>query len=578
MSWLLAELRSVPTNPDTLRPAWSPPGGPLHVVDSDRFQIRAGGLAATCLRGTSIVEGEECGWIVLGMGFRHVDSSARLLAESEWSAILSSPRPDLTSLDGHFVIVRWSDTELECFSDQLGMRTLYIAERPGGGCVIATRQDWLAQRTGRRSVSLAALGGHWLLANPMASDALVEGVRRLGAGGYFRYRDDRMTLEERPWAPSSNEDREPVGILQHFLHPEGLGGRTLSLGLSGGLDSRVLLALLVAGGGPIATHVFGDESDPDVVVSRRIAKGEGLEQRHLDDTLPPQHECIAMLRDYVGWSAAIEPASAITKLRYYPRLEADGIAVVDGGLGEIARRQYLKRLLMGGRRALVEKDAAAVYEYVRHHRADIFNTDALAAMKAGAIDQLSRMLDAMPEVASIGAENFVDLMAVRTRFPYFAGLEQARTDATSLCYMPFAQPSFISAIFPRPEERRGGRLLRRIVRESAPQLRKYPLVKSGVPIPYAVPNLGAIAWSRVQKKLARAVRPSAEASLLDHMAEFVRDTASSQSVRMFEGYDHANVTSLVDRFYAGERGLALAVNWWLAFEVWRQGVSSNAGE
>jgi asparagine synthase (glutamine-hydrolysing) len=52
--------------------------------------------------------------------------------------------------------------------------------------------------------------------------------------------------------------------------------------LSGGYDSRLILALLLDAGVDPDLYVYGAEGDPDVVVAKEIARGEGLRLRHVD--------------------------------------------------------------------------------------------------------------------------------------------------------------------------------------------------------------------------------------------------------------------------------------------------------
>jgi len=52
--------------------------------------------------------------------------------------------------------------------------------------------------------------------------------------------------------------------------------------LSGGYDSRLILALLLDAGIDPGLYVYGTEHDPDVVVAKEIARGEGLRLRHVD--------------------------------------------------------------------------------------------------------------------------------------------------------------------------------------------------------------------------------------------------------------------------------------------------------
>ena len=52
--------------------------------------------------------------------------------------------------------------------------------------------------------------------------------------------------------------------------------------LSGGYDSRLILALLLDAGADPELYVYGAERDPDVRVAKEIARGQGLRLRHVD--------------------------------------------------------------------------------------------------------------------------------------------------------------------------------------------------------------------------------------------------------------------------------------------------------
>src|SRR5690606_31268523 len=116
--------------------------------------------------------------------------------------------------------------------------------------------------------------------NQFAARSLVEGVVRLGPGGSAVCARGAVDVREAAWEPGRPPAAppDPIGQLERLLHPALDAGAALSLGLSGGLDSRLLLALLVRGETPYRLHVFGPGEDPDVRVSRQIAAGLGLPQ------------------------------------------------------------------------------------------------------------------------------------------------------------------------------------------------------------------------------------------------------------------------------------------------------------
>ncbi|WP_321389585.1 hypothetical protein [Emcibacter sp.] len=69
-------------------------------------------------------------------------------------------------------------------------------------------------------------------------------------------------------------------------------GNNIDTALSGGYDSRLMLALLRKAGSQPKIHVYGADNDPDVVVAKTIAKGENLHLVHKNKAIstPPAPE------------------------------------------------------------------------------------------------------------------------------------------------------------------------------------------------------------------------------------------------------------------------------------------------
>jgi hypothetical protein len=543
-------------------------------VRSGELALRAGGPGTTCRHGSFSPEQASPfeGWLVLGLGIDATGASATLLDDRAWSERLAPREPRLDRVDGHYLIVRWKAGSVELRTDPLGMRTAHIT-RTDGGILFSTRLDWIARACGGLPIDYSSFGAHWLAYNSFLSHALLEGVRRLGAGGIARCDRSRIEIEESPWAPREGRELEnPIEILDSLLALRAPDG--ITLGLSGGLDSRVLLAVLLGGSHRFGLHLFGEPAQPDVAVAMRIAAGERLDILHLDEPVPRVDDLLPMLRDYVGSTAVVEPASAITKLRYYPRLAATGRIMIDGGMGEIARRQFGNRLLRRGRGAVMRRDAAGVAAELAQPRADIFEAGVDERMREGMIAEMREFLEGMPDPGEIGIENFIDLLAVRTRFPHVAGMEQGRVDGVLPNFMPYAQPSFIQSALQLPlVERRNGRLFRRIIAAEARSLTRYPLVKSQILYPYRFTTLPAWLWTHLRKMTGGVYHDQSITHFLELMREPALEMLHSEEVRSYGAYDMGKLGRIVEGYYAGDISQRAALDWWLAFETWRRGVS-----
>ncbi|NBC18049.1 MAG: hypothetical protein GVY18_12130, partial [Bacteroidetes bacterium] len=181
--------------------------------------VRAGGLADTC-RFFSIRADEEA--LVVGLGMQRAGSRSRPMDDSAWTKVLAAPDPGLEELDGHFVVLRWSDHRWQAWTDRLGVRTLYLAPWRDG-ILYSTRLDWLCRCTHRHALDLDAFGGHWLTFNQLTTDALVQDVERLGPNAHAHWDADAgLRRTETPWTPpfSDGDDGSSFeAALSAFVHP-----------------------------------------------------------------------------------------------------------------------------------------------------------------------------------------------------------------------------------------------------------------------------------------------------------------------------------------------------------------------
>ncbi|OLD78246.1 MAG: hypothetical protein AUI33_03705, partial [Ignavibacteria bacterium 13_1_40CM_2_61_4] len=382
----------------------------------------------------------------MGTGIKSGNGAASIMMMDDWRRVLSRQSFDPQSLDGHFVVLRWNGDCIECFTDQLGLRTLYFGKGAGGQC-ISTRLDWVARAIGQGGIDFASLGSGWLMLNQLSYASYVLGIDRLGPGGYASFRGGSLIRSSNaPWLPSfqPGDARDAVESLNALLECAVERRRTISLGLSSGLDSRLLLACLMsAHKGRFVTHTFGEPTDPDVRIATKIAQTLGLEHQYYNEPLPDTDTCISAMRSFVAQSTLVEPGSSFLRLRYFPKIREQCGLMIDGGFGEIARRQFLNRVVRRGRIALQSKDIPRLLTLMRLPRADIFSPEVMTKLEYGARQSLAEALEAMPPLSNIGVENFADLFSIRLRIPNYGGPGQARLDAEILNFMPLAQPSFL---------------------------------------------------------------------------------------------------------------------------------------
>jgi hypothetical protein len=545
---------------------------PLLQHQSSSLYIATGGIPQTCLFEHTNQTGQpgETGWVVVGLGIQKSDLSCRILDRGDWRKILTAEVPDLSALDGHYIALCWNGKQVECYSDHLGMRKIYFTPAEGG-IVFSTRLDWITKF--RNEFDFNEFGSQWLTFNHLSYESFIKGIHRLGPGGVAHCTPSRIEIKNKPFEINQIDQRISIDhILAAFLNPVHDQELTLSLGLSGGLDSRVLFGLLLSGTRPAFTlHLFGNPTEPDVMIAQRMAQKYGIEQIFFPESVSMEELNPDLMKEYVAKTSLALPVSSFTKLRFYSRLHQMKKIMIDGGMGEIGRRQFLNRLYFKASGKKISVKPKMIGRYIRMHHASIFVPEVEKIMEGGIESQLERALSEMPSIEDIGLENLIDLFIVRFRFPNYAGLDQSRFDEEIVNYMPFAQPSFIQAVFQMPQhERRNGKYYRTLIRSLDPLLTRYPLVKGTVTYPFVLPTLPGWLYTKVKSKAGFSYRNGTRDEFLHSMKSYIYDTVKSESVKSWSAYNYNNIVHLVDRYFSGEKTLSSDLDWFLTFELWRQ--------
>lgn len=549
---------------------------PLNKVNTDRLYLAAGGLPETCLLHST--DDSRQGLLILGLGIRTGSEGSEILTKEDWIRTTGAGK-FLPKIDGHFVVIRWADDGFEVQNDVLGIRTMYLVELAEDKVCFSTRLDWIARITGNGNLDEQAFSSHWLTFSQMSYACLLSGIHRLGPGGKFKAGSTRVAVAHTPWLPDESPDSKArlsdrIRSAVHLTPPPGMD---ISLGLSGGLDSRLVLSQMLTRSKPFNPHVFGFSDDPDRVIAKKITKDAGIPLRELNLPVPSPDQLLDALKDFVPETNLISPASTWLKIRHFSEIHASGQVLVDGANGEIGRRQFLNRLALSGKKSLRRPDPKAVFGFLRIYRAECFNVEFAKRMQKNTVDQIAEALSLLPEgnaFSEVG--NLVDLLAVRYRICNYGGLGQAYTDARVINFVPLSQPSFINLVFRTPlADRRNATLYRSVIARDCPSLTKYPMTKYGVLIPYRFPTIAAWVWARLKAKGGLAFTDPSASMVLYHLKPFVLDSLGSRSFAEYGPYDIKRIRSWADAFYAGDSSMADRLDWWLAFEIWRQSVSVN---
>ncbi len=541
------------------------------LVESESFFLIAGGHHQTIH--SQLDEDKQSGWVASGVGISNGEDP-KLYDSNDWDQAIGKGVSHLHQANGHFAVCSWNDQQVELYTDQLGMRNVFIHEAKDF-VLFSTRLDWIIKLVPKASINWKKFGSRWLAINQFSNGSFVNGIERISQGGHATIKPEGVTISSQRWNFSRKEvsSQSFLSTLSNFSTLPLKQGQPLSLGLSGGLDSRTLFAILLQqSNSNWATHTFGEANHPDLKTATLLNGFYDKEHYVFEEKVPEAKKIEELLPDFVGQTMLTSIPSHYVGFQAYRRIQEMKFAVIDGGFGEIARRRFMNSVLLRAKPALIKKDIPALASFLRLHRADIFTQECTHAMILGLEEELQEEIDAMPDIAEIGIENWLDLFTVRTRVPNAAGPEQARSDNELLNYMPFLQPDLIALALSLPvKERKNAQVFRSFIRRNAPKLQNASLIKGDYSYPYWMKDYTSAAWMRIKQKLGMKYESSQTIDFLMTMEEYVRDLHNSQSAKEYSAYDHKKIDQIIIGFYDQKnKDLAHQLNWWLAFEVFRR--------
>lgn len=515
------------------------------------------------------------GWVSCGIGITS-EASPKILQQEDWIKVFNENVDFHECLNGHFAVIKWNQQEIELYTDQLGMRNIFLHQ--GKDFVLfSTRLDWMLQLVEKTSINWKRFGSNWLSINPFSSSCFVEGIERLAQGGHAKISNSNVTIENKRWSPKAihSSKHSVADSLKAFTFAPMNSFSKTSLGLSGGLDSRVLFALLADQKKSVFDlYTFEVEGHPDSEYASFLNEFYGFKHEIIPLEKLSFDQVISELLGITSRTMLTSAIFHIDPLIGYRRLGQQNSITVDGGFGEIARRRYLKGLEFKGKKAVLNKSTTELLTFLSANKADIFSDEIVKEMKIGLAEELSEELEAMPSAKEIGIGNWLDIFSIRSRGQNLSGLNQELVDETLFHIMPFLQPDFLNILLSVPDkERINAKIYREIIHKHAPELSKVPLVKGDDVYPYWMKDISSLAWIKTKQKLGIGYKNTHNIELVLSLKEYIQDTFASAEVIQQPFYDKPKIDFLINNFFNEEEySLTTQIGWLVSFEAFRKQV------
>ena len=575
MSWIIGTIsKSETLNPDLKKQIQSLIPEHIHAFDSAKLLIYSGGIQETCFNGSDA----ETVWFCNGFGIDiSNDSHYKIASQTDWHKRISEK--DFSGLNGHYLTLRYSDNTLEFRNDEIGLRSVYIYELQDN-YVFSTRLDWLTRLIPSPEIDYTVFASHLLSMNPLSYKCFIKDVVKLGPNEKITISSGVITTKRKDYTIFGNTEKNfnrLEHILSNFTSLMSDSGLKVSLGLSGGMDSRLLLGLLLnSNKGKFSAHTFGEQHNPDVYIPVDMSRKLGFNHQVLYKEFESIDDPLNEARDFVYHTQMRSVPSVLRNQLYFKKLYSQGFSMIDGGMGDLMRRAVANRIILDGRNHFKDNNFSEIAMMFRKPiPLSMFNPDVKNQLLNSVKECMISESGNLPDLSEGNYGDWFDVMRVKYLMPNSASLFQAHMDSILPNFMPYLQPVFLREVFAFTEkDRNDSKLSRKIVKRNYPLLSKFTQGRYGTNVPYGSGLYKGYIYAKIQHLKGKLYVDNRSADFLNTISGYIEDKVNSESVKNNSLYDYKTICSWYEKFLSGDRAQAANLEKWLMIEFWQELINS----
>ncbi len=545
-----------------------------HFVDEDLCLVYSDSINAS--HNLDSKEKKKINFFVSGLGILPGEER-QILEKNHWEEKFLNEF--CFDIDGHFASVSFNRDKVSLITDQLGLRDIYYTVTNSNQIIFSTRIDLLLQFKSTE-IDFETFGSRWTLFNQISPKSIFKGISRLTSGNVLTIdrADKKFFIKMNNWLPNHKEEKLGSPVFSQTLQgvlPIQYNSSNIYLALSGGLDSRVLfLMLLNKVNNKFLAFTFGKDDSADVSIAKKLADEFNIPHTIINQAAPSFNLFWNDLQHYSLMSTVNNSATSLLHLQNYDSLQIDNGIVIDGGFGEIWRREFFYKLFFYGKKLILEKRINEIVPYLKYFRADVFNNDIVEIMNRGIIDELEQIFVELPDAKEIGVENWIDLFAIKTRLTNYYAHEQNILDMKISGYMPYVQISLLNKLFQfSASQKKDGRLFKNIVKSNHPIFASMNLAKGETTLPSYLNSFSARAYSLALKKFGKLGKKIPERfDYLIANKQSVLEILESKQTADCCLYNKTMMNLLIDncKSQTADANCLFQIDWLLAFESFRR--------
>ena len=321
-------------------------------------------------------------------------------------------------------------------------------------------------------------------------------VRKIGPATVARFSAGELKSEQRYWritdvAPESMDGQEAVAkVWEQLVSAAEKVGRIYErpvCDLTGGYDSRALVAAFLAAGVPISTTVTGPDDNLDVIVSKGLAELTNLPHIHLkSEKLITFRQVEETLHFTEGEFNMVE---YVRILNVHRHLSETFDISINGSFGGVSRGWRWELLFprIGAKNKLDASKLASLRYVPKSCDSCIFPQEIKLDFRthfADAIERINTGLSGLPNTVQMDHANL--LMRIRC---WQGGIANS-TNRLWPCLSPFGLRSVLEAVLQTKFSLRlRSLLIRQMLSQYQPKLAEFPLDRGYPAMPVSVKNL-----------------------------------------------------------------------------------------
>ena len=238
----------------------------LHSDTQSNVHYEAGGIPDTC-RCIKTVDST-----ILVLGTPIINSSLDFVSNEDLINIITTD--NFSQLTGAFSLIMITKNTIKVICDSLNLRKLYYYQG-SNQLIIGTDLVWIKKMITTK-IDIDALGVYWTLNQAYSNSSLYKNIKCINGTFIYSLHNKTVKVSNILFTPLTTNYKKDITLTEVVRPLEKLisnvSKKKVSLGLSGGVDSRTILAMMLHSNINFTTHTFGESQNYDVKIAGKIAK------------------------------------------------------------------------------------------------------------------------------------------------------------------------------------------------------------------------------------------------------------------------------------------------------------------